>query len=436
MLKSWKKIVLTTLVAAMAVTGCTSGKTSDGQSKDAESEIKVPTDPVTLKLYAITSLTQIEYQKFYEEPIKAKYPHINIVRLEGSLDKLIAGGDIPDIILTDNDWFMPIVDVNLQWDMTDLVKKFKIDLNKFIPGAIQAIRNLDPEGKALYGIPIGRNVGALFYNKDIFDKFGVPYPKDDMLWSEVLDLARRLTRKENDVQYIGWDPRFPDHIASPYTQPFVDPKTNKALIDTPLYRRILELFVANYSIPGVVSGKSYAYAAATFMEQKRLAMMADWVSKILTQLLDADESTVPNWDMVTNPTFEDRRGMGRHMLANMLVITKTSTHKEQAMQVIDLLTSREHQLFMTRFSRIPALNDPDMVKEYGMENPKLRTKNVAALFKNPASPTPPPHRYDKEVQELIRNMRAELALNKKDINTVLRETQEKADKLLAELMSQ
>ncbi|CAG7650383.1 hypothetical protein PAESOLCIP111_06066 [Paenibacillus solanacearum] len=433
-----KKMTIPVLIAAIALSGCSSAvpAASGDTSKAAEPEFKVSTDPVTIKLFANTSLTDVEFQKFYVEPIKKKYPHITLEKLSGKLENLIVAGEVPDLILSDNDWHMPLIALDLPADLTDLLAKSKLDLSKFIPETVQAIRNLDPKGKELQGIPVGRNTGALFYNKDIFDKFGVPYPKDDMLWSEVLDMARKLTRLQDGVQYVGWDPRFPDHIMSPYTQAFVDPKTNKAIVDIPMYRKVLELFQANYEIPGVVNGKSYAYAAETFIKDKKLAMMADWVSKILTQILDADDDAAPNWDMVTNPTFEDRKGKGRHTLANMLIITKGSKHKEQAMQVIQHLVSKESQLYMARFSRIPALSDPEIEKVFGSENPKLKTKNTAALFKNPSSPTPTPNKYDKEVQELIRGMRAELALKKKDINTVLRETQEAADKKVAELMKQ
>ncbi|CAG7626012.1 ABC transporter substrate-binding protein [Paenibacillus allorhizosphaerae] len=433
-----KRITLPLLIAAIAISGCTSGKPASGDTlKGAESEFKVSTDPVTLKFFANVSLTDVEYKMFIVDPLKKKYPHITLEKMEGNLEKLIVAGEMPDLIFSDNDWHMPLTALDLPADITDLVAKFKLDLSKFIPETVQAVRNLDPKGKELQGIPIGRNTGALFYNKDIFDKFGVPYPKDDMLWSDVLELARKVTRLQDGVQYIGWDPRFPDHIISPYTQPFVDPKTNKALVDIPMYRKILELFQANYNIPGVVTGKSYAYAEGTFMKEKRLAMEADWVSKILSQLIEAEEKGgAPNWDMATNPTFEDKKGKGRHALTNMLIITKGSKHKEQAMQVIELLASRESQMLMSKFSRIPVLNDPEIEKAFGSENPMLKSKNTAAIFKYPSTPTPTPNLYDKEVQALIRNMRAELALNKKDINTVLRETQEAADKKIAELMKQ
>jgi hypothetical protein len=51
-------------------------------------------------------------------------------------------------------------------------------------------------------------------------------------------------------------------------------------------------------------------------------------------------------------------------------------------------------------------------------------------------PTPTPNIADKEVQTIIRAFRKEMALNKKDINTVLREGQEAADKKIEEMKAQ
>jgi hypothetical protein len=50
---------------------------------------------------------------------------------------------------------------------------------------------------------------------------------------------------------------------------------------------------------------------------------------LLFLLLDAERGgAAPNWDLVTNRTFEDKKGKGRHMLASMLIITKASKYKE------------------------------------------------------------------------------------------------------------
>ncbi|MEF3303204.1 ABC transporter substrate-binding protein [Paenibacillus sp. GYB003] len=436
-MKKTKWVVALSVMAALSLAGCSSKQPASGGG-GKETEYTVPTDPVTLKFYVnVTRLSELEYQTIYVEPLKKKYPHITLQKLEGDLAQLVAAGEIPDLIMSDNDWHMPLKQLDLPADLTELVVKTKFDLNAFRPETVQAIRNLDPKG-GLEGIPFDLNTGALFYNKDLFDKFGVAYPKDDMLWQDILELSKKLTRQEDGVQYIGWDPRFPDHLVSPYSQEFVDPKTNKALVDIPLYRKVLDLFQQVYQQPGYIGPKNeYTYGPDGFTKTHKLAMQADWVGKLISDLLQAEASGIKmNWDMVSEPRFQDAVGKGRHALADMLVITKASKHKEQAMQVIQMITSRDHQIMLTRTGRLTALNDPEVINQFGANFPSLQGKNLRAVYKNPPVATPKPHPADKEVQTIIRAIRKEMAIGKKDINTVLREGQEKADKKIAEMAAQ
>src|ERR1051325_4721750 len=49
------------------------------------------------------------------------------------------------------------------------------------------------DGK-LYGLPSDFSTIVMFYNQDLFDKYGVEYPREDWTWSDYLDKARQLTR--------------------------------------------------------------------------------------------------------------------------------------------------------------------------------------------------------------------------------------------------
>ena len=52
-------------------------------------------------------------------------------------------------------------------------------------------------GGKLYALPIDNGAEAVYYNKEHFDRAGVPYPKDDWTWDDLLDKARRLTRRDD-----------------------------------------------------------------------------------------------------------------------------------------------------------------------------------------------------------------------------------------------
>lgn len=45
---------------------------------------------------------------------------------------------------------------------------------------------------------------AILYNKDLFDKRGVPYPKKGWTWEDFKQAVQKLSFEENGVKYYGW----------------------------------------------------------------------------------------------------------------------------------------------------------------------------------------------------------------------------------------
>ena len=71
------------------------------------------------------------------------------------------------------------------------------DLTDFYPAMVAPfVKN----GKT-YGIPKDFSTLALYYNKDMFTKAGLPEPKDKMTWEEFVDLSKKLTK--GDVVGFG-----------------------------------------------------------------------------------------------------------------------------------------------------------------------------------------------------------------------------------------
>ncbi|GAA3402129.1 ABC transporter substrate-binding protein [Paenibacillus hodogayensis] len=91
---------------------------------------------------------------------------------------------------------------NIQYDITDLVKQHNVDLNRIEPVLLDEVKRTS--GGKLYMLPVQNNIQVLFYNKDIFDRFGVGYPRDGMTWDEMLDLSKKLTRKDSGKLYFGF----------------------------------------------------------------------------------------------------------------------------------------------------------------------------------------------------------------------------------------
>lgn len=61
--------------------------------------------------------------------------------------------------------------------------------NDFYPGMLE---QFDWDG-GLWGLPVQASYGAIFYNKDLFDAAGVPYPEPGWTWDDMLAKAQALT---------------------------------------------------------------------------------------------------------------------------------------------------------------------------------------------------------------------------------------------------
>jgi multiple sugar transport system substrate-binding protein len=69
--------------------------------------------------------------------------------------------------------------------------------DKYTPGPWSSVQS----GGSVYGLPMDSGPMAMFYNKDVFDKYGLTVPKT---WDEFLDAARKL-HKADPKAYIAND---------------------------------------------------------------------------------------------------------------------------------------------------------------------------------------------------------------------------------------
>ena len=95
------------------------------------------------------------------------------------------------------------VNSGIAWDVTEKLKGAGIDVEKDL------WRAADPtfiSEDRVYGFPANVAVNAVWFNKDIFDACGIPYPQGEMTWEDLIDLARKLTVFEGDgrIRHFGF----------------------------------------------------------------------------------------------------------------------------------------------------------------------------------------------------------------------------------------
>lgn len=102
----------------------------------------------------------------------------------------IAAGTPPDVFLLDNIDVPAFADAGVVLDLAPLAVRVGADLADVAAPVLATFRR----GDTLLALPKGYTPMVIAYNKDLFDRAGLPYPRDDWTWEEFRRTARALTR--------------------------------------------------------------------------------------------------------------------------------------------------------------------------------------------------------------------------------------------------
>lgn len=375
-----------------------------------------------------TGTTDAQFQKFFVEPIKAKYPQINLTKTGDSLEKLLAAGTPPDMVLVSNPSLGLALEVDIPEDLTQMIKTYGIDLQRFQPAIVEQMHKLG-ENKAFYGIPFAMNYGVLTYNKDIFDKFGVPYPKDVNTWDELYELAKRLTRTESNVNYIGILPSALSSMYWQYGVPVFDKAKNAAVLTTDQHVKVFTLLKQFYSIPGYMEKTTYAHSSNLFFKEFRMAMYPGWIAALISTFATSGTKDSFNWDLAAHPTFSDKPSYGKEIDFHMAVVNKSSKNREAAYQVLLSISSDEVQTKISKAGRVTVLKNNDILNVFGEESGLFEGKNLKSIFKVNPAPLPEASKFDAKINSLLNGeVVKDVMVDGTDINSALRKGQDKANK--------
>lgn len=413
---------------SLLLSGCGDKSAGAGDVKKQADQAApvVSTEPVTLKIaIPLSWLGKGEYEKYIVEPVKKKYPHITLELLDVSAyDKIVAAGQIPDVAYTASPLINRLTQFDLQDNMEPLIKKFNFDLSKLNKVALDSVKTASGYDY-LIGIPFTMHFNALYYNKDIFDRFGAPYPKDGMTWDDARELARKVTRLEGGIQYRGLEPDYSYRVASVLGLGIDDPKTGKATVNNDGWKKVFELLKSVYDIPGNAGLKLGTPAQDLYFKTRTLAMLPG-----LNFLPSFNGAEGLNWDMVQYPQFKEAPNTGMQVDEWILHVTKQSKHKDQAFQVITTVLSEEVQTDMARNGRFPILTGKKVEEEFGKDIPYLKGKNLKAAFLSQPSKALPITKYGESTRKIMEDAIKPVIKGEKDINTVLRESEEAINKLI------
>ena len=420
-------------LAACSLAACSRGQDQEPTAAEPASEQTKPGEykggPAELLVLDInTGTTEEQFKTLFVDPIQAKYPQISLVKAADTLDKLLAGGTPPDLVLVSNASLATVLEAEIPEDLTEMIKAYNIDLSKMEQAVVQQMHKLG-DHKAFYGLPFYMNYGAMVHNRDIFDKFGVPYPKEVMTYDELLELGKKLTRSDGGTNYIGVMPPDLRQMYWQYGVPVFNKATGKAYLTTDTHAKVFALLKQFYSIPGYMENGRHSHSVDLFFKEQRMAMYPNWVAAMITFFTRAGTKDQFKWDVTAHPSYSDRPGLGKEVDFAIAVVNKSSKHKEAVYQVLLSLLSPEVQSKQSRGGRLPVLTDPAIRSVYAADSDIFAGKNLQSIFKVTPSPLPEASKYDPKINAmLIGEVVRSVMVDGVDINTALRNAEDKANK--------
>jgi multiple sugar transport system substrate-binding protein len=332
--------------------------------------------------------------------IKIKFIHIPKNYFQ-KLHLLIASNLTPDVMFINNINSKVYVKNNILEDLNPYLKEDKqISKKDFFENSLKAFENND----ALYAVPRDVSNIVVYYNKDIFNKYKVPYPEQNWNFQDFLNTARLLTKDtNNDGKTDIFGTSFEEN--SLFWLPFlwsngsglISENLKNVIITTPQSKKTLSFYIDlrnKWHVAPSAEEQGSATMAQMFI-QNRIAMHISgrWSTPAYRKTAGL------NWDVAAFP-----RGTSGSIVdadASGWAISKTSKNKTAAWKLIKFFASQKSsENFTTGGLIIPARKDVAYSKYFLRKTEKPKNSKVFVDIIKTSIPTPSNENY-QEITDII-----------------------------------
>lgn len=260
-------------------------------------------------------------------------------------DKLMissAGGRPPDVTRISSEWFPPIAAKGLLEPLEPYVKRDNYDLDDFYPEAIEAWGKYNG---VLYEIPTDIDIYAMYYNKDMFDKYKLPYPDWDWDWDNLVEVGRKLTRDlDGDGRLDQWgcapDMWWEDYVhANGGT--ILSPDNKECTLDRPAAYKGLQFMadlVHKYKIaPTPEDAQSLGMSKLFTSGKIAMNISGSWAAELIYK------NEIKDFTYDVGPIPAGPKGRASFFGGAAYAILSRSKHKEEAWELVKWMTGKEYQ---------------------------------------------------------------------------------------------
>jgi multiple sugar transport system substrate-binding protein len=201
------------IVLSIILGACTPAAQPAAEPAAAEAAIEAPAaeatteevaaaEPVTLKV--VSFLTYDENKEGAEAAVvaafQAAHPEITVdfqllpyADYFTSLKTWIAGGTAPDVASLDLAMLQEMAASGSLADLNPMIEADGYDLSAYYQSTLDMFQNNGGQ----YGLPASYSNVVLYYNKNLFDAAGLPYPDATMDWETFMSYNKQLTQDTN-----------------------------------------------------------------------------------------------------------------------------------------------------------------------------------------------------------------------------------------------
>ncbi|WP_053206585.1 ABC transporter substrate-binding protein [Jiangella muralis] len=316
-----------------------------------ETMIAEPGEPVKLTVAGTWSPTLLERQRQFDEFFMSRHPNIEVVievtpfadYLQKYLTQM-AGGTAPDIMVVQYAWVQQFVRAGWFRPLDDYIaQQTDFDRDDFTKPATAFYEQDDQ----LFAIPYDCGPLMLFYNRDLFAKFGIDEPDENWTLDDLKQAALTMSTGSGVDKTFGLagvpypDGFFSANYLAPFGGRYLDDDETSCLlgeqasIDAANFW--LDPFLNNAMMPGDADNKAMGADAFT-LGRAGMAIQGTWAAAGLLDQADFD------WAIAPYP-----KGPKRHTTAaagSGFAITEEAKNPDAAWIYLNEYLSSAGQTFM------------------------------------------------------------------------------------------
>ncbi|MEG0319546.1 MAG: sugar ABC transporter substrate-binding protein [Cellulosilyticaceae bacterium] len=356
-----------------ALIGCSSDvKTNEPSTTPATEDKKeagskdTSTEQVTIKVATWDATTTplmgditAEFEKLNPN-IKVELIDVPAAEYPNKLSIMLNGGsDVDAFYIKQADTTLSFHNKGQLADLSEYVKRDNIDLAQYNGLA----ENFIFEDK-IVGLPHRSDYYVLYYNKDIFDAAGLPYPSNDMTWQEFEETAKKLTTGEGADKNYGaflhtWNACVQNWAVAEGDRTII---TDDYSFFKPYYEMAIRMQNEDKSIMDFATAKTanIHYSGPFLSGDVGMMPMGTWFMGTIISKINEGESDI-NWGVATIP-HADSIATGNTVGATTPVaINNASKKKDAAWEYVKFVSGPQVADMIANTGGIPAISNEEIL---------------------------------------------------------------------------